>query len=293
MASRRRGSGICVSLVLGLFLGGTLANEKPNVVVLLADDLGWKDIGCYGGPVRTPVVDDLAKSGVRFTDFYSGAAVCSPSRATLLTGRQHVRSGIYSWISDDFQKAHLPTEEVTIAEVLKGAGYATGHFGKWHLGMPKAGNGKPTPGEHGFDYWFATGNNAQPSHRNPRNFVRNGEAVGEVEGYACQIVVDEAIGWLERRAGAEDPFFLNVWFHEPHAPIAAPEAIVEGYGELLDPGAIYSGTIENTDQAIGRLLTKLAEVDSVEDTIVVYSSDNGSYRGDRVGELRGKKGIEL
>ena len=265
------------------------AANRPNVVLLLADDLGWKDIGCYDGPVTTPTLDKLAAGGVRFTDFHSGAAVCSPSRATLLTGRQHLRAGIYSWIHPE-QRSHLLQREVTLAEVLKSHGYDTVHLGKWHLGLSTHNRERPTPSDHGFDYWFATGNNAQPSHKNPVNFVRNGKPVGETEGYACQVVIDEAITWLDEKRDPNKPFFLNVWFHEPHAPLAAPDEIVARYGKLNDPAAIYSGTIDNTDRAITRLLNKLRQVDAPENTLIVYSSDNGSYRADRVGHLRGTKG---
>ena len=277
-------------ILLVTFAASLSAGERPNVVILLADDLGYRDIGCYDGPVVTPALDELAARGVRFTDFHSGAAVCSPSRATLLTGRQHLRTGVYSWIADYAQNSHLLEREVTLAEILQSHGYATAHFGKWHLGLPTGERDKPTPDEHGFDYWFATGNNAQPSHRDPVNFIRNGESVGRIEGYACQIVVDEAITWLDEQRDPNEPFFLNVWFHEPHAPIAAPDEIVAGYGQGNDPAAIYSGTIDNTDRAIARLLAKLEEVDAPENTLIIYSSDNGSYRADRVGNLRGTKG---
>jgi arylsulfatase A len=263
---------------------------RPNVVVLLADDLGYKDLGCYGGPVKTPTLDRLAAGGVQFTDFHSGAAVCSPSRATLLTGRQHIRAGVYSWIHDYEQNSHLLEREVTLAEVLKGHGYETVHLGKWHLGMPTYNRKKPTLADHGFDYWFATANNAQPSHKNPVNFVRNGKPVGNIDGYACQVVVDEAISWLDEKRDPDKPFFLNVWFHEPHAPLAAPAEIVSRYGDLNNPAAVYSGTIDNMDRAIARLLVKLEEIDSPENTLIIYSSDNGSYRADRVGHLRGTKG---
>ena len=267
------------------------AERPPNVVVLLADDLGWKDIGCYGGPVQTPALDKLASEGTRFTHFYSGAAVCSPSRAVLLTGRNNLRASIYSWINDQDQRSHLPVNETTLAEVLKSNGFDTAHFGKWHLGMPTARQpDKPTPSEHGFDYWFATANNAQPSHRNPRNFVRNGKPVGELKGYACDLVVEDAIQWLDSRKETERPFFLNVWFHEPHAPLAAPPDLIETYGQTSDPAAIYSATIANTDQAIDRLIKKLREIDAPENTLIIYASDNGSYRSDRVGDLRGTKG---
>ena len=272
---------------LGLSLS---AQTQPNVVILLADDLGYKDVGCYGGPVKTPAIDQLARDGVRFTDFYSGCAVCSPSRATLLTGRHHIRTGVYSWIHDEGQNSHLLLRERTIAEILKDRGYSTAHIGKWHLGLPTKNRSKPTPSHHGFDYWFTTWNNASPSHKNPNNFIRNGQAVGPLEGYSCQLVADEAIDWLENHRHPKAPFFLNLWFHEPHAPIAAPDKIVSTYGELKDRAAVYSGTIDNTDRAISRVVEKLNQMGVREDTLIIYASDNGSYRDDRVGNLRGKKG---
>lgn len=267
------------------------AGQRPNVVILLSDDLGFQDIGCYDGPVKTPALDGLAAKGTRFTDFYSGCAVCSPSRATLLTGRHHIRTGVYSWIFDQTQKSHLLQREITLAEILKDAGYATAHVGKWHLGLPTKNRAKPTPSDHGFDYWFGTANNAKPSHKNPENFIRNGKAVGKIEGYSCQIVVDEAITWLDKHRNPQSPFFLNVWFHEPHARIAAPPEIVKNYGKLKDQAAIYSATIENTDREVARLLAKLKQIDAPENTLIIYASDNGSYRDDRTGGLRGKKGV--
>ncbi|MEM8953827.1 MAG: sulfatase-like hydrolase/transferase [Verrucomicrobiota bacterium] len=285
-------------LITALALTITHADQKPNVVILLADDLGSQDIGCYGGPVKTPALDRLAKSGARFTDFYSGCAVCSPSRATLLTGRHHIRTGVYSWIHDESQNSHLLEREQTLAEILKDNGYATAHVGKWHLGLPTEDRDKPTPDQHGFDHWFATWNNAEPSHKNPATFIRNGEPVGELKGYSCQLVVDEAIAWLDKtidtdpkdKNGSKTPFFLNVWFHEPHAPIAAPDKIVSQYGKLDDKAAIYSGTIDNTDRAIKRLLAHLKKIAPAEDTLIIYTSDNGSYRDERTGGFRGRKG---
>ena len=269
----------------------TLADQRrPNVIVLLADDLGSKDIGCDGGPVKTPAIDGLAAKGVRFTDFHSGAPVCSPARATLLTGRHHLRTGVYTVIQDHIHNMHLLKSEVTMAEHLKANGYDTLHVGKWHLGTPFRRMKKPWIDEHGFDDWFATDLNAAPSHRNPSNFWRNRERVGEMEGYACQLVVDEAINWLDSKRDAEKPFFLNVWFHEPHAPLAAPDQLVSQYGDLNDSAAIYSGTIDNTDRAIARLLKKLENIGSLENTIIIYTSDHGSYRPDRNGGLRGNKG---
>ena len=277
----------CVFLHLG---GHLAAQNQPNLVILLADDLGYQDVGCYGGPVQTPAIDQLAKEGVKFSDFYSGCAVCSPSRATLLTGRHHIRTGVYSWISDEAQKSHLLLRELTIAEMLKDQGYSTAHVGKWHLGLPTKNRPKPTPSHHGFDYWFTTWNNASPSHKNPNNFIRNGQPVGALKGYSCQLVVDEAIEWLDNHRHPKAPFFLNIWFHEPHAPIAAPNEIVSTYGELNNKAAIYSGTIDNTDRAIQRVVNKLDAMGIREDTLIIYASDNGSYLEGRTGNLRGKKG---
>lgn len=297
--SLRRAAGIC--LILSLISATSLAaSQRPNVIILLADDLGSKDIGCDGGPVKTPTLDKLAANGVRFTDFHSGAPVCSPARATLLTGRHHLRTGVYTVIQDHIHDMHLLESEVTIAEHLKGNGYDTVHLGKWHLGTPFRGMKKPWIDEHGFDYWFATDLNAAPSHRNPKNFwrsvvsqtsgLRTRKRVGELKGYACQLVVDEAITWLDAKRDDGKPFFLNIWFHEPHAPLAAPDDIVRQYGDLNDPAAIYSATIDNTDRAIARLVKKLDQTGSLDNTIIIYTSDHGSYRQERNGNLQAGKG---
>ncbi|MBG88717.1 MAG: arylsulfatase [Verrucomicrobiales bacterium] len=282
------------SIITVLFLthlaAWSAAAARPNVVILLADDLGTKDLGCYGGPVKTPVLDSLAARGVKFTDFHAGAAICSPSRATLLTGRQHLRTGIYGVLQDHMHIMHLLEREVTIAEVLQKAGYGTAHFGKWHIGMTSGKRKKPSPTEHGFDYWFGLSNGAHPNHKDPTNFMRNGKRVGPMKGYSCQIVVSDAINWLETRDHSEQPFFLNIWFNEPHAKIAAPDDIVSIYGDLKDEAAIYSATIDNTDRAIGRLVAKLKETGQLDNTLIIYSSDHGSYRPDRNGGLNGNKG---
>ena len=275
---------------LSLTFSGLAKDKAPNVVTLLVDDLGYRDIGCYGGPVKTPVLDKLATGGVRLTDFHSGAPTCSPSRATYLTGRLNPRTGVYSVLDERFHRMHLLKSETTIAEVLKKNGYATAHFGKWHLGMPVQNRKNPTPADHGFDYWFGVVNGPGPSHKNPTNFMRNGARVGKIKGYSCQIVVDEALTWLDQKRDGDDPFFLNLWFNEPHDPIAAPDEIVSQYGALNEREAIYSGTIDNTDRAIGRLIARLEKLGELDNTIIIYSSDNGSYLQERNGELRGKKG---
>ena len=278
----------CSLLLLTTFASAEA--KQPNVVILVADDLGSKDIGCYGGPVKTPVLDELAAKGVRFTDFHAGAAICSPSRATLITGRQHLRTGIYGVLQDQWHDMHLLEREVTIPEVLQQAEYGTAHFGKWHIGMTSGKRKKPSPTEHGFDYWFGLSNGASPSHKDPVNFLRNGERVGPLKGYSCQLIVDDAIRWLDEKKNPDQPFFLNLWFNEPHHKLAAPEEIVSLYGDLKDEAAIYSATVDNTDRAIGRLVAKLKAMGELDNTLIIYSSDHGSYRTDRNGGLKGNKG---
>ena len=257
-------------------------SNSPNIVILFADDMGYADLSCYGSNENdTPVLDKLASEGMKFTDFYAGSAVCSPSRASLLTGRFAVRAGIYSWVSERApHKMHLHRDEVTIAELLKKRGYATAHIGKWHLGFDLVnGSGpRPTPGDQGFDYWFATINNAKPSHHNPRNFVRNGKEMGTIEGYSSHIIVEEASDWLDNYRNPEEPFFLNIWFHEPHHPVAAPEVLNKKHENTNLPA--YYGSIENMDIAVGQLLRKLEEIGASKNTFIVFMSDNGSYRWD-------------
>ncbi len=278
------------SFFLLCFLGNHLsAADAPNVVVLLADDLGYSDLSCYGSPENeTPHLDRLAAEGLRFTDFYAASAVCSPSRAGLMTGRFPVRVGVYSWVHTS-QNMHLRVEEVTVAEKMKEAGYSTAHVGKWHLGYDLVdGSGPgPDPGDHGFDYWLATGNNAEPSHENPNNFVRNGVAVGETNGYSCQLVVDEALTWLDDHRDKEKPFFLNVWFHEPHRKVAAPPKFKDRHKDQKDPA--YYGSIENMDNAVGRLLAKLDEMGVTDNTFIAFTSDNGSYMQGSNDPLTGRK----
>ena len=275
--------------LLTLTLSAVHAETQPNIVLMLADDLGWGDLSCYGSEEnQTPNLDRLASEGIRFTDFYAACAVCSPSRAATLTGRTPVRAGVYSWIHTS-HKMHLRVEETTIAELLKEAGYSTAHVGKWHLSYDlEDGSGpNPTPADHGFDYWLGTGNNAAPSHRNPNNFVRNGKAVGETEGYSCQLVVDEAISWLDDHRDKKKPFFLNVWFHEPHARVAAPPELAERHKNTKRPE--YYGCIENMDLAVGRLLEKLEKMGAADNTFIVFTSDNGSYVPGSNGRLKGSK----
>ena len=261
--------------------------QRPNIVVLMADDLGYADLSCFGSAhIRTPVLDRLAQEGLKLTDFYAAAPNCSPSRAAMLTGRFPARVGLYSYIDPD-SPMHLPAEEVTSATVLRRNGYQTAHVGKWHLCSDLQTDRYPGPGAHGFTHWLATENNAEPSHHNPVNFVLEGEALGEIEGYACQIVADEAIRWLQQERDPDQPFFLNLWFHEPHVEVAAPPELLarhQGHEE-----AAYFACVENMDHAIGRVLATLDRLGLRDNTFVLFTSDNGSYRAASNGKFRARK----
>jgi arylsulfatase A len=279
------------SIVLFLFAAACTstsvlaAEQRPNIVVFLCDDLGYGDLGCYGHPhIKTPNLDKMAADGIRLTDCYSSAPVCSPSRVGLLTGRSPNRAGVYDWIPpgnkprpDAREQVHMQKSEITVAHLLKKAGYATAQSGKWHCNSQFNAATQPQPGDAGFDHWFATQNNASPSHRNPKNFVRNGEPVGPLEGYSCQLVVDEAMTWLERRKGGADPFFLFVAFHEPHEPVASPPDMVAEYKAVAccDDEAEYFANVANVDRAVGRMLKKLDDLGCAENTLVIFTSDNG------------------
>ncbi|MEQ9441669.1 MAG: sulfatase-like hydrolase/transferase [Cyclobacteriaceae bacterium] len=255
----------------------TEQTKTPNVLILLADDLGYGDLSCYGHPViQTPNLDQLASEGVRLTDCYSAAPVCSPSRAGLLTGRMPNRLGIYDWIPEG-SPMHIHEGETTIAQLFQQHGYATGQFGKWHCNGKFNSAEQPQAGDLGFEYWFGTQNNASPSHHNPANFVRNGTPVGEIEGFSSHIVADEAINWLEEQADQEKPFFAYVAFHEPHEPVASPPKLVEEYtaAAINEDQAQYFANVTNMDRAVGKLLQTLDDLHLAENTLVIFTSDNG------------------
>lgn len=266
--------------------------KKPNVIFILADDLGYNDVSSYRNKhlvlsinpptSQTPNIDKLYSQGMGFTDFYCGAAVCSPSRSALMTGRNASRVGIYNWIPSE-SPMHMRDEEVTIAEILKNENYQTGHFGKWHL--TSEGTEQPHPNDQGFDFSFYSYNNAKPSHHNPENYFKNGNPMGKMNGYACQIVVDQALEWLEIINSTDNPFYLNLWFNEPHLQVAAPEELTKRHQYNQE----YYGAIENMDLAVGRVLSYLIEHNLEDNTIVFFSSDNGSRWDHSNDPLRGEK----
>lgn len=262
-----------LALSLVLVCSSAFAAEKPNIVVLLCDDLGYGDLACFAHPtILTPNLDKLAKQGAKLTHCYAAAPVCSPSRAGLMTGRVPNRLGIRDWIPAA-SGIFLRPGETTVAQVLKQAGYKTCHAGKWHLNS-KVNGTEPTPGDAGFDHWMYTQNNAAPNHLDVTNFIRNGKRVGKIEGPSSHAVVAEGIQFLEANKG--QPFFLNLWFHETHEIVAAADEFLKLYPKETDlDKRHYYGDVSQMDAAVGKLLTYLDEKKLADNTLVFFTSDNG------------------
>ncbi len=275
------GIGAGMAVHPGVVTGKT--TQKPNIVVVLCDDLGYGDLGCYGhSRIETPRLDEFAEEGVKFTDCYAGAPVCSPARAAMLTGRTPYRTGVYDYIPGHgysgnkgpaFPGMRLLPGEISVATLLRDTGYDTCHLGKWHLSSEFNTDERSQPGDHGFNYWFSTYSNAQPSHRNPENFVRNGAPCGKLDGYAADLVATEGIEWLTTHRDPARPFCMFVWFHEPHEPIATDERFTRQYAEYRE--ANYYGNVSQIDHSFGRLMDTLDGMGVRDTTFVMFTSDNG------------------
>ncbi len=270
-------------------------DAPPNIVIVLADDLGYGDLRCYGhATIQSPNIDRFAADGIRLTSCYSAHPNCSPARAGLMTGRTPFRIGIYNWIPM-FSPMHVRQEETTIATLLRNAGYDTCHVGKWHLNGDFNKPNQPQPSDHGFNHWFSTQNNALPNHRNPENFVRNGNEVGPLEGYSAQLVASEAAKWLTDGRDTEKPFFLFACFHEPHEPIASAPEFTQRYSSDDPSFAAHHGNVTQLDDGFGRILAALDSLDVRMNTLVFFTSDNGPaitpmHPHGSAGPLRDKKG---
>ena len=290
MSSRLR----CLVLLLSPVIGRHQiadALEQPNFVIVLADDLGWGDLGCYGHPaIQTPNLDRFAEQGLRLTHCYSACAVCSPSRSAILTGRTPYRNGVWRWIPEGHQ-VHLRTSEITIAELLQQRGYDTCHVGKWHLNGHFNSPLHPQPNDHGYDHWLATQNNAAPNHINPVNFARNGEVVGEMEGASALLVAQEAVQWLQNRRSSDRPFFITMWTHEPHKPIESAPEFMAHYADIEEPDVRqHHGNVTQLDHAFGILMRALDELGHHDNTFVIFTSDNGPEGDGTKGRTRGSTG---
>jgi arylsulfatase A-like enzyme len=260
-------------------VGAGEAERPPNLVLLIADDLGWRDIGYHDSDIRTPVLDQLARTSLRLERHYV-YPTCSPTRAALLTGRVPSRLGIYGPI-DGRSTRSLPTALPTLAAVLKRRGYVTALCGKWHLGLrPEVG-----PRRFGFDqsYGYLHGQIDPYTHRyknGDRSWHRN-DAWVEERGHATDLITAEAVRFL---AGDHDaPFFLQVAFSVPHVPLVEEERWLAGYRDSIpDPSRrAYAASITHMDAAVGRILAALEKTGQGDHTLVLFTSDNGGQRDHR------------
>ncbi|HZL88283.1 MAG TPA: sulfatase [Pirellulaceae bacterium] len=262
--------------------------SPPNVILILVDDLGWTDLSCQGSTFyETPHIDRLAKEGMRFTHGYSACTVCSPTRAAVLTGKYPARLHITDWIAGHARPyaklkppdwtQHLPHEETTIAELLKNAGYATFHVGKWHLG-----DEAHWPTTHGFDVNVGgNGRGQPPSYFFPYerdNIPLQGLSTGKNNEYLTDRLTDEAISLIDQNK--DRPFFLYLPHYAVHTPLQAkPEKIVKYRAKAKEDQpqhhATYAAMIESLDESIGRILARLDELKLAENTLVIFTSDNG------------------
>ena len=297
---------LCIAAVI-LALPVHAADRPPNFVVIFADDLGYGDLGCYGHPtIKTPHLDRMAREGMRFTQFYSAAEVCTPSRAALLTGRLPPRSGMCSRqrrVLFPGSKGGLPAEEITIAELLKTKGYATACIGKWHLGhLPQF-----LPGKHGFDYYFgipysndmdrvATSPMGRAAFLTPKieywnvPLIRNTEVIEQPadQHTVTRRYADEAARFI--REHKDQPFFVYLPHTMPHVPLFAS-------GEFAGKSqrGLFGDVVEELDKAVGTVLQTLRDEKLTESTLVVFTSDNGPWltqgeQGGSAGLLKDGKG---
>ena len=257
-----------------------VAEEKPtNVILMMSDDQGWGDAGYNGHKIlKTPHLDAMAAAGLRFNRFYSSSPVCSPTRGSCLTGRHPYRYGIlYANAGGPtaLSRYLLPKEEITLAEVLSGRGYRTGHFGKWHLGDFE-GKTRSAPSDHGFDEWFSTARKVATLHPDAASYRHNGNKVaGPLKGDDSKIIMDKAIPFIRSAVKQKKPFFAVIWFHTPHLPILAAEKHRKLYPGRKDKEKHYWGALTARDEQVGRLRETLRELDAARDTMLWFTSDNG------------------
>ncbi|HYF36559.1 MAG TPA: sulfatase-like hydrolase/transferase, partial [Prosthecobacter sp.] len=277
--------------LLALICGCAHASpDRPNIVFVMADDMGWGQTGYRGHPaLKTPNLDAMAANGLRFDRFYAGCPVCSPTRASVLTGRSPDRAGVLT------HGYALRLQEKTIAQALKRAGYSTSHFGKWHLngykgpGAPVLADDPRSPGAFGFDKWVSA-----------TNFIDMDPYLGrqgrpeKFEGDSSEIIVAQAVQFIEEQHAAKNPFFTVIWYGTPHAPFRAKEEDKALFSDLDAASANHHGELVAMDRSIGALRQRLRDLGIAENTLLVFCSDNGGLPGitpDTTGGLRGNKGL--
>jgi arylsulfatase A len=259
----------------------TQATEKPNIIVIVADDLGYGDLGFTGNKnIQTPNLDTLAKGGAVFNNFYSPAQVCSPSRAATMTAKIPYKLGIYSFIGGSSGNlTHLPKEEVTLPQVMRKAGYQTAIVGKWHASLIQVqlkNKEIPSMDDYGFDYYFCSDDNAKILDK--PSWIRNGKNEGMTKGFAANVVGSEAVHWLKTERDPDKPFIQFVHFYEPHWYVAGPQNMVEHYLKTNtnnEKEAQYFAAVSNVDKEVGNITTTLKELGIDKNTLVLFTSDHG------------------
>ena len=279
-------------LLLALILSSIshcIAETRPNVILVMTDDQGWGQTGYYNHPVlKTPNLDKMADNGLRLDRFYSGGCTCSPTRASVMTGRTNDRTGVFEhgW--------GLNLQEKTIAQAMRGAGYNTAHFGKWHLnylrgpGVPILEEDPHGPGKVGFDYWLSVTNFFDI---NPL-MSRNGK-FERLHGDSSEVIVAEALKYIESQIDDGKPFFTVIWFGSPHSPFQGLEKDVALFPGLKQTGKHHHAELVAMDRSLGTLRSGLRRMGLENSTIVWFNSDNGGLpkvEVDSVGGLRGNKG---
>ncbi|GMV79834.1 MAG: hypothetical protein AMXMBFR7_10180 [Planctomycetota bacterium] len=270
---------------------GEAPARKPNIVVLVADDLGYRDTGFQGGEIATPNLDALAQAGAILDRFYV-APLCTPTRACFLTGRYPMRQGLQTLVIFPWAQYGLPLEERTLPQALQEAGYTTAIVGKWHLGHARKAY---LPRQRGFDSQYGLYNGAIGYFNRRCQGVldwHRDEASLDETGYSTELLGNEAVRVLERHDFAK-PLFLYVPFNAPHAPSQVPPGFKEPYANLPEPRRTYAGMVACMDLQVGRIAAKLREREAAGNTIVLFFSDNGGLARDGAsnGNLRGGKGM--
>jgi arylsulfatase A-like enzyme len=253
------------------------AEQKPNILYILADDLGWKDVGYHGSDIKTPTIDKLASTGVRLEQFYA-QPMCTPTRAALMTGRYPFRYGLQTLVIPSSHSYGLPTDEWLLPQALKEAGYRTAIVGKWHLGHADP---KYFPRQRGFDYQYGPliGELDYFTHEQHGvvDWFRDGKRVIE-PGYTTALLGSDAVRLIAGHDVAT-PLFLYLTFNAPHTPYQAPQKYLDRYKQIADPSRrAYAGSITAMDDEIARVLDALDRRKMLENTIVIFQSDNGGTR---------------
>ena len=273
-----------LTLLLCLASISHAAERKPNVIIIYTDDQGSVDLNCYGSKdLATPNMDKLAKRGVRFAQFYAAAPVCSPSRAGLLTGRYPVRAGMPGNAGSTKGRAGLAPSEVTIAEMMKAAGYATAHIGKWHLGYTP----KTMPNGQGFDHSFGHMGGCIDNYShffywqgpNRHDLWRNGKEIFEDGKFFPELMATEAEKFIEQNR--EEPFFIYFALNVPHYPYQGYAKWLKYYKDLPYPRNLYAAFLSTQDEVIGQLVATVDKLGLRKDTIIIFQSDHGHSHEER------------